>query len=122
MGSWYHPISKNKCKFVLFIDEGCRFRAGKILFENSRQQATWPVIQNYFEEHWLAHHGQPECIRVDPAGGWRDEAADVYCRERGINLLPIPAEAHWQVGIVENAIKAVKHVMSALAEEFKDMT
>ena len=122
MGSWYHPITKDKCKFVLFIDEGCRFRTGKILFENSRQQATWPIIQKCFEEHWLAHHGQPECIRVDPEGVWRDGAADAYCRERGINLLPIPAEAHWQVGIVENAIKAVKHVMSALVEEFKDMT
>ena len=34
---------------------------------------------------------------------------------------PIPAEAHWQVDIVENAI-TVKHVMTSLAEEFKDMS
>ena len=121
-GSWYHPITKDKCKFMLFIDEGCRFRSGKILFENSRNQATWPIIRKCFEEHWLAHHGQPEVIRVDPVGAWRDSEADEYCRERGIQLLPVPAEAHWQVGIIENAIKAVKQVMSSLAEEFKDMT
>lgn len=122
MGSWYHPLTKDKCKFIIFIDEGSRFRTGKVLFENSRNQATWPLIQQCFEEHWLAHHGQPESIRVDPEGVWRGEEADAYCRERGISLTPIPAEAHWQVGIVENAIKAVKHVMTSLAEEFKDMT
>ena len=121
-GSWYHPITKDKCKFMLFIDEGCRFRSGKILFENSRNQATWPIIRQCFEEHWLAHHGQPETLRVDPEGAWRDQDADAYCRERGIMLSPIPAEAHWQVGIVENAIKGIKHVMTSLAEEFKTMS
>eukprot|EP00435_Cladocopium_sp_Y103_P052568 s378_g16.t1 len=122
MGSWYHPITKDKCKFIMFIDEGSRFRTGKILFENSRNQATWPHVRQCFEEHWLSHHGQPEAIRVDPEGVWRGEEADEYCRERGISLTPIPAEAHWQVGIVENAKKAVKYVMTSLAQEFKDMT
>ena len=122
MGSWYHPITKDKCKFILFIDEGCRFRTGKILFENSRSMATWPLIRQCFEEHWVAHHGKPDTIRVDPEGAWRDTAADQYCQERGISLLPIPAEAHWQIGIVESAIKGVKHVMSAIAEEFGQMT
>eukprot|EP00435_Cladocopium_sp_Y103_P018219 s2415_g4.t1 len=122
LGSWYHPITKDKCKFIMFIDEGSRFRTGKILFENSRNQATWPIVRQCFEEHWLSHHGQPESIRVDPEGVWRGEEADAYCRESGISLTPIPAEAHWQVGVVENAIKAVKYVMTSLAEEFKDMT
>lgn len=122
MGSWYHPITKDKCKFILFIDEGCRFRTGKILFENSRSQATWPIIRQCFEEHWVAHHGQPDTIRADPEGAWRDTDADVYCQERGIMLAPIPAEAHWQIGIVENAIKGIKQVMSAIAEEFGQMT
>ena len=108
----------------MFIGEGRRFRLGKIwkrLFENYRSQATWPLVRQRFEEHWLPHHGQPEPIRVDPAGVWRGEEADTYCRERGISLTPIPAEAHWQVGIVENAI-TVKYVMTSLAEEFKNMS
>ena len=122
MGSWYHPITKDKCKFILFIDEGCRFRTGKVLFENSRSQATWPIIRQCFEEHWVAHHGMPDTIRVDPEGAWRDSTADLYCQERGITLSPIPAEAHWQIGIVESAIKGVKQVMSAIAEEFGQMS
>jgi hypothetical protein len=121
----HHEVTKDKCKFILFIGEGSRFRLGKIckgLFENYRSQATWPLVRQCFEEHWLPHHGQPEPIRVDPAGVWRGEEADTYCRGRGISFTPIPAEAHWQVGIVENAIKAVKYVMTSLAEEFKDMS
>lgn len=108
LGSWHHPITKDKVKFLLMVDEGSRFRIGRILFENSRSQATWNIVQQCFEEHWLATFGKPEVIRVDPEGVWRDEQAEAYCRERGIELSPIPAEAHWQIGIVENAIKSQK--------------
>ena len=45
LGSWTNPVNKNKYKFILFIDEGCRFRTGKILFENSRSQAHWPLLR-----------------------------------------------------------------------------
>lgn len=122
LGSWQHPISRDKIKFILFVDEGSRFRVGRILFTNSRNQATWPVVQQCYEELWLPNFGKPEAIRVDPEGVWRGEEAESYCRERGIDLSPVPAEAHWQVGIVENAIKSHKHVMSSLAQEFPDMS
>ena len=122
MGSWVHPYSKDKCKFILFIDEGCRFRAGKILFMNNRNMATWSLVKQVFEEHWLSHFGQPEVLRADPEGVWRDTEAAEWCGSRGIELSTIPAEAHWQIGIVENAIKGVKAVMSAMAEEFHDMS
>ena len=93
LGSWTHPQTKHKVKFILFIDEGCRFRVGRILFENSRNQATWPIVQKVFEEAWLASFGQPEEIRADPEGIWRSDEAAAYCQERGIILSPIPAEA-----------------------------
>eukprot|EP00435_Cladocopium_sp_Y103_P071048 s167_g36.t1 len=122
LGSWTHPITKDKIKFIIFVDEGCRFRVGRILFENSRNMATWPLVQKCFEELWLPYFGQPDTIRVDPEGVWRGNEGDAYCESRGIQLTPIPAEAHWQVGIVENAIRGLKQVMSSLAEEFKDMS
>ena len=122
MGSWVHPYSKDKCKFILFVDEGCRFRAGKILFVNNRNMATWPLVKQVFEEHWLSHFGQPEVLRGDPEGVSKDTEAAEWCASRGIELSTIPAEAHWQIGIVENAIKGVKAVMSAMAEEFHDMS
>ena len=121
LGSWTHPQTKHKVKFILFIDEGCRFRVGRILFENSRNQATWPIVRKVFEEAWLASFGQPEEIRADPEGIWRSDEAAAYCQERGIILSPIPAEAHWQIGVVEEAIGALKHVMTSLAQDFSEM-
>ena len=122
VGTWNHPYTHQKYKFVLFIDEGCRFRTGKILFQHPSRQANWDILRTSFEEHWVAHFGQPELIRGDADGAWRNAEADQYCRERGIQLEFVPAEAHWQVGIVESAIKSTKAVMSALCEEFKDMS
>eukprot|EP00435_Cladocopium_sp_Y103_P060542 s1303_g22.t1 len=121
MGSWTHPTSKDKIKFVIFIDEGSRFRVGKILFENSRNQATWPIMKKVFEENWVSVFGLPEELRADPEGVWRSDEAAEYCQERGVILSPIPAEAHWQIGIVEESIKAVKHVLEGLAIEFPNM-
>ena len=37
-------------------------------------------------------------------------------------LDPIPAEAHWQTGVVERSIQSAKAVMSAIAQEFPDMS
>ena len=122
VGTWTHPYTRLKYKFVLFIDEGCRFRTGKILFQGQSRQASWDVIRQSLEEHWLAHFGQPEMIRGDADGAWRNEEADQYCSQRGIQLDFVPAEAHWQVGIVESAIKSTKSVMAALCEEFKNMS
>ena len=36
-------------------------------------------------------------------------------------MSPIPAEAHWQIGVVEEAIEALKHVMTSLAQDFSEM-
>ena len=122
VGTWTHPYTRLKYKFVLFIDEGCRFRTGSILFQDQNRQASWEVIRKSMEEHWLAHFGQPELIRGDADGAWRNEEADRYCYQRGIQLEFVPAEAHWQIGVVESAIKSTKAVMQALCEEFKDMS
>ena len=122
IGTWAHPYTQKKYKFVLFIDEGCRFRVGKLLFQAQSRQASWDMIRQSFEEHWIAHFGQPEVIRGDSDGAWRNSQAEAYCSKRGIQLDFVPAEAHWQVGIVEAAIKSTKAVLSALCEEFRDMS
>ena len=122
VGTWTHPYTRDKYKFVLFIDEGCRFRTGKILFKDDSRQASWDVIKKSLEEHWLSHFGQPEVIRGDADGAWRNKEADAYCSQRGILLDFVPAEAHWQIGVVESAIKSTKSVLNALCEEFRDMS
>ena len=122
VGTWTHPYTRKKYKFVLFIDEGCRYRTGKILLQDQNRQASWDVIKQSLEEHWIAHFGQPEVIRGDSDGAWRNTEADIYCSRRGILLDFVPAEAHWQVGIVESVIKSTKAILHALCEELQDMS
>ena len=121
-GDWTHPVSGTKFRFVLFIDEGSRFRTGQVLAGDPREAGNWEDIQKAYEQVWLANHGAPAVVRVDPAGAWRSHKADEYFAEWGIMLEPIPAEAHWQIGIVERAIRSVKSVMDVLAPEFPEMS
>ena len=39
-----------------------------------------------------------------------------------LGLDPIPAEAHWQIGVVERAIRSLKVVMEAISKEFPQMS
>ena len=121
-GDWDHPIHKGKHRFVMMIDEGSKFRAGVVLKGNPRKAGSWEDLRTTYEQIWLPTHGTPAVARVDPAGPWQNTQADQYFAERGVELQPIPAEAHWQLGSAENAIKSVKAVMTAIAEEFPEMT
>ncbi|CAE7495362.1 unnamed protein product, partial [Symbiodinium pilosum] len=120
-GDWTHPVHRHKLRFVMIIDEGSRFRAGRVLSGPARRAGTWEDIQKVYEQIWLPTHGAPAAVRVDPAGPWMSHKADDYFAERGIQLDPIPAEAHWQIGAVERAVRNLKSVLEALAPEFPDM-
>ncbi|CAE8593334.1 unnamed protein product, partial [Polarella glacialis] len=122
VGTWTDPRDNKKWKFVLFTDEGCRLKVGKLVFQHSTRQVTWDDLKTTFEELWVPHFGKPEVIRMDPDGAWRNRDADAYFAERGVLLEPIPAEAHWQIGIIERAIQATKKFMNDLANEFADIT
>lgn len=121
MATWVHPISKQKMHFVVFVDAGSRFVVAKILSKSKRNDASWEDLKRALEEHWIAMFGRPRKLRVDPAGPWRNRAADDYFSDKQIELEPIPAEAHWQLGLAENSIKILKSMLESLAGEFEDM-
>ena len=120
-GVWVHPVTKKKVYFILFVDSGCRFKVGKILFEDSRKTATWNDLKTAFEELWLPIFGKPRGVRVDPAGAWLNTQAESYFSQHDILFDHIPAEAHWQISAVEQGIKTVKGIMESLATDFVDM-
>jgi hypothetical protein len=118
---WIHPVTKRKVYFILFVDSGCRFKVGKVLFEDSRKTATWNDLKTAFEELWLPIFGKPRGVRVDPAGAWLNTQAESYFSQHDILFDHIPAEAHWQISAVEQGIKTVKGIMESLATDFVDM-
>ena len=122
LADWEHPVSKRKMRIAVFIDEGSRFRAAKVFPGPYRRAGNWEDLRRAYEEIWLPAHGVPASIRVDSAGAWVSEKADTYFSERGVYLETIPAEAHWQIGIVERAIQSMKAVLDSLAQEFPEMS
>ena len=71
---------------------------------------TAETIWKAFATGWLRWAGSPRCLRVDPhrsqiARGFFDKADG-----RGIFVEPTPAEAHWQMGQVENNAKYLRQM------------
>ena len=121
VGTWTHPGTRKRYHFVLFVDTGTRFMTGKIVSEHTKNNAGWVELKQALEELWFPIFGKPRSIRVDPAGPWLGNAVDEYMADRGISLDPIPGEAHWQIGLVENGIMSLKGVMEAVAKDFDEM-
>ena len=62
-----------------------------------------------------------ERVRVDSEGSWMSEAAAVFFGKESVLLEPIPGQAHWQTGLVEEAIRGLEATMTATALEHPDM-
>ena len=120
--SWNHPESGEKWQFLLGIDEGSRLRVGKLLFQHASKTPSAQDFIDYFEGHWLPHFGKPNVLRLDPAGCFRSKGLDTYLADRSVEVTHIPAEAHWQISIVERSIQTVKAMMSALVAENPSMS
>ena len=47
-------------------------------------------------------------VRVESEGSWKSEAAAAFSGKESILLEPIPGNAHWQTGLVQEAIRGLK--------------
>ena len=111
---WNHPHSKVRVQFTLLIDEGCRFRIGKVMRKGPGGVSGEQMIQ-FYQECWKPIFGKPHKLRVDPAGPWRSHMVDDYFSREQVELDVVPAEAHWGISQVERAIQCTKHIMTKLA-------
>ncbi|CAE7233664.1 RE1 [Symbiodinium sp. CCMP2592] len=111
VGHWTHPRSGEIVQFLLIIDEGSRFRIAKVLSKGSRQQPSAANCLEYLREGWIQVFGRPDVLRLDPAGSFRGQQVENFCDRHSIFLDVIPADAHWQIGVCEQAVKGIKHVM-----------
>ena len=69
--------SKVRVQFTLLIDEGCRFRIGKVMRKGPGGVSGEQMIQ-FCQECWKPVFGKPHKLRVDPAGPWRSYLVDDY--------------------------------------------
>lgn len=119
VADWHHPETNAVVKFVLFVDEGTRYRTGQLL---PGKGAPFEVLKSAFLNHWVQHHGKPEVLRYDPCGAWRSKAAENFLSMEGIEPGEIPAEAHWRIGLVEVSIRIIKDILTALTKELRNFS
>ena len=91
------PRVKTTLKVLNIVDAASGMRIA-IQIADQTAETIWRA----FATGWLRWAGSPRCLRVDPhrsqiARGFFDKAEG-----RGIFVEPTPAEAHWQMGQVEN--------------------
>ena len=122
IGHWRCPSSGEQQNFMLAIDEGSRFRVAKILSKGSKQTPNSATCLNYLTEGWIQVFGKPKTLRLDPAGSFRSAAVENFCDRHSIYMDVIPGEAHWQIGIAEQAIQGVKQLMNKLHDHDPELT
>ena len=122
IGHWVHPHSEDNVNFMIIVDEGSRFRTARILTSGSKKTPNAQDCLHYLQEGWAQYFGHPRCLRLDPAGAFRSAAVEEWCDRHSIFLDIIPGEAHWKVGLVENAVKGVKEVMTKLCRYDPDLS
>ena len=81
----------------------------------------WTELRDFYLEQWVCYFGEPKKVRVDSEGSWMSEAAAVFIGKDSVLLEPIPGQAHWQTGLVEEAIRGLEATMTATALKHPDM-
>ncbi|OLP94836.1 Copia protein [Symbiodinium microadriaticum] len=122
VGDWRHPNTGEHVQFLLLIDENSRYRVARILTRGAKQTPSAAACLHYMREGWIQYFGEPQTLRLDPAGAFRSKALEEFADRHHIYLDIIPGEAHWQMSACEGAIKGVKEVMSKLADEDDQIT
>ena len=122
VGDWRHPTTGEHVQFLLLIDENSRYRVARILTRGVKQTPSAAACLHYIREGWIQYFGEPQTIRLDPAGAFRSKALEEFADRHHIYLDIIPGEAHWQMSACEGAIKGVKEVMNKLADEDDQIT
>ena len=122
VGHWYHPATKEKWQFILMVDEGSRFRVGRMILQGKQKHISAGQFVQIFQEAWVSYFGHPQTLRLDPDGAFRSHELASYCDRHQIYLDLIPGEAHWKLSVCERSIQAIKHVMASLAAESPALT
>ena len=114
VGHWHHPTTGEDVQFLVVLDENTRFRTARILTRGSKQQPSATNCLSYFQEGWVQYFGLPRTLRLDPAGAFRSQALEAFCDKHSIFLDVAPAEAHWKIGSIEQAVQGIKEVLDKI--------
>ena len=88
---------------------------GRVLLAGTKKlHATAGQFLQTFQEGWVQYFGFLNCLRLDPDGS---QAVQDYCDQNQIYLDLTRGEAHWKLGMREQAIQGMKSVMHKIAAD-----
>ena len=87
-----------------------------MMSQGPKQQPSGAASVQYLREGWAQVFGNPRTLRLDPAGSFRSQAVRDYCDRNQVFLDLVPGEAHWKVGVCEQAVQGLKTVMEKLCQ------
>ena len=122
VGKWTNQKTGKGFQFLLFFDEGCRLKVGKVIIDNCRNNATPEMLIDCYQELWKPYFGSPDHLRLDSAGEFLAERLHTYFDKEGTFVDNIPGDAHWHISIVESAVKGVESLLEALFLEDPSIT
>ncbi|CAK0788366.1 unnamed protein product [Prorocentrum cordatum] len=118
LAEWEDPCTHEKFKIALYLDMGSRLGVGHTLFKMVKSRnATAEDLKDSIWSRWIGYFGRPRVLQVDPEGAWMSNAIRENLEGSGIQMDPIPGQAHWQIGGVERLISLIKDTMTVLAKE-----
>ncbi|OLP81054.1 Copia protein [Symbiodinium microadriaticum] len=97
--------------FLLMVDEASGFAVVREMFshpEEDHQNMSGPEVVQVLQEAWFQYFGYPDTIKLDLEGALRSRALHEACTDKGIDLLPAPAEYHEMIADVEREIGYVR--------------
>ena len=117
VGHWINPKTKEKHQFVMFVDEGSRFRVARFVLKGKHQHVSASLFISTFRECWTQYFGYPRTLRLDPDGAFRSLELSDFCDQQQIFLDLIPGEAHWKLGTCERSIQATKTILEKVIDD-----
>ena len=121
---WTVPGQKKKVKGLLMLDMATKLRVVVPVMPPFEllvmKTETAQQIIKAFCEGWLAHYPKPLQLIPDNGRAFGSEEFTKFCQDNGI-VVNFPAEKEaWSHGVVEHAIKDLKHTASAIQLEAMD--
>ena len=106
-------IGEDAYHFQVIIDEASGYGAVNYLFKHhvtpgSGRNATTEECLAALHRGWVQYFGYPKIIKLDKEGAHRGRAFEEWAEGHSIEIQPVPAEAHGQIGQVERLIGTLK--------------